>query len=197
MAKKESRELSIPQIQLSQMVVTIVGTTPLITNRFGEKKQEAIEDKQTKEARVKKPPRDPQAEFEDAIYHLDGARGYGFPGSGIKKALVAAGGRFADEKMTILRGIINITQPLIEILDSEPKMRRDPVRLKDGTASLAYRPMFENWRMKVPVVYNSNMITKEQVLNLFQHAGFSVGIGDWRPEKNGVFGQFTIQGAEV
>jgi hypothetical protein len=30
------------------------------------------------------------------------------------------------------------------------------------------------------------------VVNLFQLAGFSVGVGEWRPEKNGAFGCFTL-----
>ena len=50
------------------------------------------------------------------------------------------------------------------------------------TTSLAYRPMFQNWSMPIDVVYNANIISQEQVVNLFQVAGFAVGIGSWRPE---------------
>jgi hypothetical protein len=74
-------------------------------------------------------------------------------------------------------------------------MRRDPVRLASGVTSLTYRPQFFPWKMDIPVMYNAAIISQEQVVNLFQMAGFSVGLGDWRVDKNGTFGQFKI--AEV
>lgn len=186
------RVIEIPPMSLKKMVVAIEGQTPLLTNRFGERAVEMIEAKQQKKAKGAKEARVPEQEFQDAL-HVIADNKYGFPAVGIKKALVVAGGRFADEKMTHLRGIINIMGDLIEIKGSKPKMRRDTVRLQGGVTSIAYRPMFMPWRMDVPVVFNSGLIGEAQVLNLFQIAGFAVGIGAWRPECNGVFGQFTLK----
>lgn len=188
--------IEIPQIKLNRMIVTIEGQTPLIVHRFGERARKQIEDKQQKAAKMAKEARHPEAEFRDALYVIDEAQErYGFPAAGIKKALVYAGGRFADEQMTVLRGLINILGDMLEIKGSKPKMRSDTVRLAGGkVSSIAYRPMFFPWEITVPVVFNETMISESQVLNLFQIAGFSIGIGDWRPEKNGTFGQFTIKG---
>ena len=106
--------ITIPDVNLQRMVVSIVGTTPLLTNRFSEAAIAAIEDKQQKKARLAKEARDPEAEFKAAAHEI--APGvYGFPGVGIRKALVAAGGRFADEQMTHLRGAINVLSDLIPI----------------------------------------------------------------------------------
>lgn len=185
--------IEIPEIQLGQMVVTIQGATPLLTNKFGEKARQKIEDKQQKKAKGPKEARVPEEEFKDACHRMADGEGYGFPAVGIKKALVVAGGRFADEKMTHLRGVINIMGDLIEIKAGEPKMRSDTVRLQGGVTSIAYRPMFMPWEMEIPVVFNSAIIGEAQILNLFQIAGFAVGIGAWRPECNGVFGQFTLK----
>lgn len=187
--------IEIPEIKLGQMTVGIVGQTPLITNRFGERARKAIEDKQQKKARGAREARVPQEEFEDALHVMGGGK-YGFPAVGIKKALVVAGGRFADEKMTHLRGLLNVMGDLVEIKSNDaPKMRSDTVRLQGGVTSIAYRPMFMPWEMDVPVIYNEGLISESQILNLFQIAGFAVGIGAWRPESNGVFGQFTLKGA--
>lgn len=185
--------IEIPEIKLKRMVVQIKGETPLLVNRFGERARTAIEDKQQKKAKGGREARVPKEEFEDAL-HVISEGVYGFPSSGIKKALVVAGGRFADEKMTHLRGVINIMGDLIEIKAPAPTMRSDTVRLKTGVSSIAYRPMFNPWEMEIPVVFNSALIGEAQILNLFQIAGFSVGLGCWRPESNGVFGQFTIKG---
>lgn len=185
------RTIEIPEIKLRTMMVGIIGQTPLLTNRFGEKARQKIEDKQQKKAKSAREARDPEEEFQDAC-HVISDNVYGFPAVGIKKALVVAGGRFADEKMTHLRGVINIMGDLIEIKAKKPKMRSDTVRLANGVTSIAYRPMFMPWEMEIPVKYNASIIGEAQILNLFQIAGFSVGLGAWRPECNGTFGTFTL-----
>jgi hypothetical protein len=203
----DAKTIEIPEIKLARLTVTIEGQTPLIVHRFGERARKQIEDKQQGAARTAKPPREPRAEFLDALYvigercehdcgdHAD-EHVYGFPTAGIKKALVSAGGRFADETMTILRGVINVQGDLLQIRGSAPRMRSDTVRIDGGkTSSIAYRPEFWPWQIDVPVVFNATLLTEAKVLNLFQLAGFSIGIGDWRPEKNGTFGQFSIKGA--
>ena len=190
------KTITIPEIKLQQMVVSIVGRTPLLTNRFSEESIANIEDKQQKKAKLARPPRDPEAEFKAALHRISPGV-YGFPAVGLKKALVAAGGRFADEKMTHLRGVINIMSDLVPIDAPAPTMRSDTIKLQGTKSSMAYRPQFWPWSMSVPIVFNASMIVEGQILNLFQIAGFSVGIGAWRPECNGTFGQFVLddQGA--
>lgn len=199
------RTIEIPEIKLDRITVRIVGTSPLLTNRFGENAIMSIENKQQKKAKGAKEARDPHAEFVEKLHvisspsapdKLDGT--YGYPSIGIKKCLVVAGGRFADEKMTHLRGAINILGSLIEIKAKSPTMRTDTVRLQGGVTSIAYRPSFWPWEMEIPLVFNAGIIGPAQILNLFQIAGFAVGVGAWRPELNGVFGQFVLKdSAEV
>ena len=199
-ATQSTTEIRIPKPNLERMIVTIEGQTPLITNRFSEDKLDQIEDKQTGQASGPKPPRNPEAEFRAALHTIDAQSGvYGFPAAGIKAALVAAGGRILGEKMTVLRGVLNIMGDLLPIEGSAPEMRRDWVR-RNGVAGLAYRPMFKDWKIRVPVMFNADMLTPSEVLNLFQTAGFAVGIGEWRPTSksgSGPFGQFAIKEDEV
>ena len=194
-AAATTKTIEIPEIQLGRLLVTLEGQTPLITNRFGERARRAIEDKQQAAVRTAKPPRDPEAEFRDALYPLGEDR-YGIPAAAVKKALVHAGGRFADEQMTVLRGVINVMGDLLEIQAPAPRMRSDRVRIDGGRiSSIAYRPEFWPWSIDVPIVFNAALLTEAKVLNLVQLAGFAIGIGDWRPEKGGTFGQFTLKGA--
>ena len=37
------------------------------------------------------------------------------------------------------------------------------------------------------------MVTAEQLIGFFNLAGFSVGIGEWRPERNGDHGMFHVK----
>ncbi len=43
---------------------------------------------------------------------------------------------------------------------------------------------------------NSGAISAEQIANLLNTAGFGVGIGEWRPEKNGSYGRFHVASTE-
>lgn len=189
MARDES--ISIPPIKLRRVIVTIQGTTPLLTDRFAEEVQKGIEDDQTGKAKRAKAPRNPEKEWRSKLYMIDEAEErYGFPGAGIKKAMVSAGGRFADEQMTRLRGLFNVEKDLLEIRGPKPKMHAVMARLMGKTPIPAYRAVFEEWEMDVPIIYNADLITEEQLVNLVQLAGFAVGIGAWRAENKGTFGQF-------
>jgi hypothetical protein len=45
----------------------------------------------------------------------------------------------------------------------------------------------------VTVRYNRNVLSAEQIVSLFNTAGFAIGIGEWRPQKNGGFGMFHVE----
>jgi len=193
MATKEVTQVQIPEIKFSQMVVKIKGKTPLLMNKWTETSIDELEKKQTKEATNKKGAREPKKEFKEHQHYIqnNGKVINGFPSAGIKKALVSAGGRFADEKMTKLRGAFSIPCELVEIKGSKPVMQTDAVNIR-GIGSLAYRPRFDNWTLEVPVIFNESIISAGQILNLFQLAGFSVGLGSWRPECKGSYGQYEV-----
>lgn len=188
------RTIEIPEIRIGRMMVSIMGTAPLLTNRFGENAIAMIENKQQKKAKGPKEARNPQVESQEKLHVIDAEKKiYGYPSIGVKKALVYSGGRFADEKMTHLRGAINIPGDLIPIIAPPPTMRTDTVRLQGGVTSVAYRPQFMPWEMEIPVEFNASLIGEAQILNLFQIAGFANGLGAWRPELNGTMGTFVLK----
>jgi hypothetical protein len=64
------------------------------------------------------------------------------------------------------------------------------VRVGMGTADIRYRGEFYPWFVRLNVRYNTNALSEAQILNLFNTAGFGVGIGEWRTERDGNFGSF-------
>lgn len=80
-------------------------------------------------------------------------------------------------------------------------MREDVVRLANGSADLRYRAIYPNWRAKIPVIYNSRMLSRDQLLALIDAAGFGVGIGEWRPgapqSQSGQFGCFVVDTSKL
>lgn len=182
--------ITIPRIQVDRFTLILVGDSPLICHRWSEKAKKEMLDKQMKRAKTAKEAKDPQADYEASLYpHPDG--GYGFPAVAFKAAAVGAC-RFADGiKMTEARGAFHVVGELVQIV-GEPRMREDMVRVGMGTADIRYRGEFPTWRAVITVDYNPQALSMEQIVNLFNLAGFGVGVGEWRPEKDGSYGRFHV-----
>lgn len=185
---------------IKSIELKIFGTQPLIMHKWGQKAIEQMKDTQNKKASSREI-RDPQQEYKDSMYVTADGR-YGFPTTGFKKAIIRAA-QYANMKMTFLRGALFIEDQLfseeqghpvglVEII-GEPKMREDLVKVGMGKPDFRYRGQFDNWKATLGILYNSNVISPEQVLNLVLIAGFSVGVGEWRPERDGQFGTFAIK----
>jgi|GEM_PF-429118 len=66
------------------------------------------------------------------------------------------------------------------------------------TAVGIVRPRFDKWALQTRVVISpEGGITEETVKTLISVAGRRVGLGAFRPQKNGQFGRFTLTGWEV
>lgn len=186
--KSEMVQLERPDIRMIE--IHIVGTASLICHKWSEKAKKEMLDKQQKKAKAGRLIRDPEQEFKDSLYVLENKK-FGFPSIAFKAAIVRAG-TYAEMKMTYLRGSFHIQNEFVEI-NGEPTMREDMVRVGMGTADLRYRGEFKTWSASLPIIYNAKAISIEQISNLVMIAGFSVGVGEWRPEKDGSFGTFALK----
>lgn len=72
------------------------------------------------------------------------------------------------------------------------EMREDLVRVGMGSADLRYRGQVKNWSMEFIVQWNADVLSAGQVLNLLNTAGFSCGLGEWRPQCSGDKGTFEV-----
>lgn len=193
--KKEVEMIEIKPINIKRTEIRLVGDSPLIVHAWSEKAKKEILDKQMKKAKGMKKAKNPEEDYKAAFYFLPDGRP-GFPSIAFKAAAVSAGGRFADGmKMTELRGAFFIDSELVPI-EGEPTMREDMVRIGMGTADIRYRPEFRKWSTVLPIRFNADAISLEQIVGLFNLAGFGVGVGEWRPEKNGQYGCFHVETPE-
>jgi hypothetical protein len=182
--------VEIPTIRVQQMELTLIGDSPLISHAWSEKAKKQMLDKQMKKAKQAKEAKDPQRDYEESLYkHPTG--GFGFPCVAFKSAAVGAC-RFSDGiKMTEARGAFHVVGELAKI-KGEPSMREDMVRVGMGTADIRYRGEFKSWSVVLLISYNADALSPEQIINLFNIAGFGVGVGEWRPEKDGSYGRFHV-----
>jgi hypothetical protein len=194
--------------------IKIVGDTPLIVHAWSEKAKRMMLEAQMKSTKTKaKPIRDPYDEFINSMYWLtekpestpdafeqavkNGAK-WGFPVGSIKIAGNAAAYRNGWVKNQMqLRGSYFLKSEfgdMGEIKGSIPIMREDMVRIGNGSADLRYRGEFRDWSMEMILEYNAGgEMTLEQIVNVINAGGYSVGIGEWRPERDGDFGRYHIE----
>lgn len=189
-------KIAIDKIAAETIRVPIAGTTPLIVHRFSEKaKREMLDNMQGR--KNPKTPKDPQADYEAAFYRIKGG-GYGFPTIAFKAATIGGARFYHGVTMTALkqylffRGDAGEDGQSLTRIDGEPHMREDVVRVNRGGADLRYRPEFPEWSATLEVVYVTSSLTRSSVLSLIDAGGMGVGVGEWRPEKDGDFGTFRI-----
>lgn len=189
--KKQELVIVVPEVRIGNLELTLVGDSPLICHAWDEKTKKGMLDKQMKKAAPKKEAKDPHAQYLASLYNMPDGKGYGFPSIGFKGAAVSAC-RFSDGvKMTEARGAFHVEGELVRI-DGTPNMREDMVRIGMGVADIRYRGEFKQWKATLKIRYNMNSLSPEQIVNLFNTAGFGVGVGEWRPEKNGQMGMFHV-----
>lgn len=214
MATKKNTEpavVEIPRLNLETAIIHVVGDTPLIVHKWIEKAKKEIRDKQMKKATTKKEAKDPVADFIDTLYWLDGepeektqeafeaainngAR-FGFPATGFKQCAIMGAYRLgADIKTTVAKAAIIIPCEFIEIKGKAVTMREDMVKVGSisKVADIRYRAQIEDWSADIPVKYAASVMSLEQVVNLFNMGGVACGVGEWRNEKNGIFGAFHV-----
>lgn len=101
-----------------------------------------------------------------------------------------------DEKSISIIPNMFHPEPMIEIKYESLIMRRDPVKVGMGSADLRYRAQFNNWYADLKISYNENGNRSiDQITSMINAGGYAVGIGEWRPEHDGQYGQFHVQGA--
>jgi len=195
-AEPQGEVITLPRMDIRELELKLIGDTPLISHAWGEKAIAQIEAAQGHKARTAKGPRKPKEEFEASLYKMPNGDGYGYPAHVFKVAAVNACSHVDGVTKVLARGAFHVQGDMVQLSGSKPTMRRDMVRLRDGTATVRYRGEFKTWRVLLRIRYNANVLSAEEIVNLFNTAGFAIGIGDNRPQKSGnSFGLFHVGSA--
>ena len=191
-------QVQIDQIAAETIRVPILGTTPLIVHRFSEKaKKQMLDAMQGRKS--PKESKDPEAEYDAAFYRMkDGS--FGFPVTAFKLATIGAARFYPRNAVTMtalkqflfIRGEVGVDGIGLAAIVGDPHMREDVVRVGRGGSDLRYRPEFPEWTTTLEVTYVTSALTRGSVLSLIDAGGMGVGVGEWRPEKDGDFGTYRI-----
>jgi hypothetical protein len=192
----------------------LVGDTPLITHAWSEKARREMLSKQVKATKQGREVRDPEEEYRSSLYEM-GDGNYGIPVTGAKAAIVGAAHKDKGVPRTALQAALYLDAnmvrtrpalagaicdlPLVKIWGSAPEMREDMVRIGSGikkTATLSYRGQFTTWAILITGRLNESVVPQEAFITLVADAGVSIGLGEWRNERSGIFGAFHMASPE-
>jgi len=192
-APKEEKVELLPLIPKT-MKVKIVGDTPLLAHNFGATAQASILDKQTHKA-VKREKRDIDNEVKEATYKTEDGKD-GFPASGFKKGMVEVAPYLPNLDKKRIRGSVQIIGNIVPLKYKSKVVNQATVRINRGlSGDIRFRPEYREWSCELMIRFNESLISAEQVINLLNYAGFQIGVGDWRPDKNGSFGMYHVETA--
>lgn len=202
-AARTSTAIELPPLALETIEIPIIGTSPLIVHAWSEKALRAMADKQQKKASKGREAKDPRADFIGSLYPLSAlspdpsdeelaAARFGFPAVAFKSAAVTACTSTGAITKVAARQAFHVVGEMVQIEGPPPAMREDVTRVGMGVADLRYRGQFDPWGVLLRVEVNTAVLSPEQLVNLFALAGFAVGVGEWRPERDGGYGRFRI-----
>ena len=189
-------ESKINPHQDTQVEIGIEGISPMLMHAWSEKALRTLA--MTAQERKKQPKekRTPEVTAKECAYYTDDGS-YGLPLVAFKAALISVAHKDEGIEKTLVRKSVfipstdsNMCVPLT--YDKEPYVRTDTVRVGAGATDLRYRLCFESWRATFQLCIDTSRLSIEDVVVLANKAGFSTGIGDWRPEKGGEMGRFRV-----
>lgn len=58
---------------------------------------------------------------------------------------------------------------------------------------MRYRPRLDAWECRFYLVFSTRLLSADQLKEVVVYAGDLIGLMDFRPEKSGTFGRFTVE----
>lgn len=196
-AKTTTESAEAPATMKPEIVVfTVVGISPLLQNNpasfIGKTDDEGLA--------VGKKVYNDEEEAKLRLYR-DPSGAHCHPCEAFTKAMVkaVAGKKFGKMFATAaIKGSVFITEPYAILEDANGKnikeytIDRRPVVIGKSRV-LRCRPCFPKWQCKVAFEVDTAILRPDQVKESLALAGRIIGIGDYRPEKGGGFGRFSVK----
>jgi len=187
--------LTIKPIKPAIYEITIKGTSPLIQHKWSNKGLNMLAMTAAERKKQPKVARNPEQDTLDATYFTPDGE-YAIPLMAFKAAVISAAHKDLGIEKTLVRKSLFIPNEfpgmLAPMVCSDPILREDIVRVGQNQTDIRHRPMFEKWSVRIPLQVDEGNLSLQNVIDLITRAGFSVGIGEWRPEKGGEFGRFEV-----
>lgn len=180
-----------------QVKISIQGITPLLMNRFTEVNEVKVSGGiSAVSISGKGTPR----EQATAKSYSDEMGNLFIPGPNIFSCLVAAGkfhktgkSKITTIKSSLIPAGIAIQEVVCSLNTKEFEVdSRSVVIPSTGGRIMCHRPRLDEWELSFVLEVDTDMFDLKTVRLLMDDAGKKVGLGDFRPDRKGPFGRFTV-----
>lgn len=186
--------------------VQITGRTAMLQHRFGEN----AEGESTKGTRriIVQQAGTPRELAEEVVYKDND--GFYFPGTWVFGALINAGSghKIKGSRKSVrfvVPAAVRVVEEKIRLTNGDGKTPMEDFEVDSRPVTipatkgriLRHRPRFEKWSATFNLKVNDTLLPPDFVNQLLVEAGDQIGIGDFRPEKRGPFGTFTVSRWDV
>lgn len=193
----EKKEVRIEEVRVEKMVAWLYGRTPIVLHRMSEKGGRELllpKGPKTRAEKATTLKHNVYEEFRSAPYTIaDGPTLLGGLSVWAKKGLAAVALDLPGGSKAQLERLVLAQGERIPIWGI-PKLKMDIVR-EGGftkTPNVRTRVIVAEWCTTVTLRYVAGVLTATTVMNLLGAAGIMQGMGDWRPQKGGIYGQYEL-----
>ena len=175
---------------MKKVKVELTGLSPLLMNSPRCMVQDNVDKKMTQTTKAY----DLDEDAKKLLYVNDKGELY-IPSEAIKRALINASsfkkiGKYAAK--SIIAGGVFILQPEVPLGTKKYSLDVRTVVIQRARVVKA-RPKIENWKVTFELGYNENLIGNSKLIRqIMIEAGQRIGILDFRPERMGSFGMFSV-----
>ena len=188
--------VKIKPIKKRKFQITIKGESPLVMHAWSEKAKAMVRMTPQERKKLPKVERTPEQTAHECAYRMDDGS-FGLPIDAFKKAITEAAHVDYGVPKKLIRSAFFIEAPdksnnVPLSYVEEPVVTEDKVTVGRGQTDLRYRLYFYDWKATYTCEIDTSMLNIQDVLTLVNKAGFGVGIGDWRPQRDGDKGRFVL-----
>jgi hypothetical protein len=196
----ELEQVQIVELTRAKIVYHIVGETPLLMNSMSVKAQRELllpRGRKTAAEKQGSLKHDPLQEYRDSIYRArkGSETVLALLNTQFKAALCTAALDVPGAKKAQIGRLTSIEGGEKLALFGVPQIMCSVVRSADinKTPDIRTRCIVPRWACKVEVTYTTPVLNATVISSLFATAGYTMGVGDWRPQKgSGTFGRWKI-----
>lgn len=187
--------------------VAIRGITPLLINKMDRDVLERLRTKQ-KDPKTKSigSTLTPREDAERKLYLAED--GPYLPGTMLMSCLIGAGvfvrldgkRQVSTTKSTVLPGLMSLMTPTLRLVvpgtDKAAPWEPDIMQGRNpggGEAVALCRPRFDEWSFSCRIDIAVEEIGENTIRELWDKAGRRCGLGDFRPSRKGIYGQFVVE----
>lgn len=196
MAFSKAAKVAITPPNIHTASFRIIGTAPLVQNKFSQRTLENMAADQSAGPTAKKKRQREPKDFDACVReatHISEDGWCGIPASAFRAGLISTC-RLLGFPMTLAKLSVFVVadgyerdrfgvQPLVKITKGKPQRTDFAVRNQTGVADIRPRPMWtEGWEAVVRIRYDADQFTLDDVANLLARMGQQVGIGAGRPD---------------